>query len=138
DPKPKHEAVKEAKLLVKGEKETNQLFKARNVGNALLGKTNALLKSHKTKTLSIDGEGKYKSREYWMALLRQMLVAGLLRKDIESYGVIRLSDKSEDFLKNGKSFMMSEDHQFEEEEKDQFIGRSGAVADEVLMRMLKD
>ncbi len=137
-PKPKHEAVKEAKLLVKGVKETNQLFKARNVVNALLGKTNALLKSHKTKTLSIYGEGKYKSREYWMALLRQMLVAGLLRKDIESYGVIRLSDKSEDFLKNGKSFMMSEDHQFEEEEKDQFIGRSGAVADEVLMRMLKD
>lgn len=138
-PKPKREALKEAKLLVEAVKETNQLFKARNLVNTLLGKTNAILKSHKSKALSVYGKGKYKGREYWMALLRQMLVAGLLCKDIESYGVIRLSEKSEDFLKNGKSFMMSEDHQFEEEGKDQIVGQSsGAVADEVLMKMLKD
>lgn len=138
-PKPKHEAKEEVKLLIEAVRDTSQLFKARDVVSALLGKPNALIKSHKTNKLSIYGKGKYKEREYWMALLRQMLVAGLLRKDIESYGVIRLTDKSEVFLKHPTSFMMSEDHLYSEEENDISDGqKSGGTTDKLLMQMLKD
>ena len=77
-----------------------------------------------------------------MALLRQVLVSGFLKKDIETYGVIKLQDEGSAFIKKPVSFMMTEDHIFEGEQEDGSIitaekGR-GAVADTVLMSMLKD
>src|SRR5699024_11944362 len=68
----------------------------------------SILKSHKTSELPVFGKGKDKDRSYWNALLRQVTVAGLLRKDIESYGVIRLTDEGEAFMKNPTS--RSEEH----------------------------
>src|SRR5699024_7106451 len=119
-------------------KETRQLYKAREVVNTLIGKSNALLKSHKTTKLPIFGEGKDYDRNYWMALLRQVLVSGLLRKDIETYGVIKLTETGEAYLQNPSSFMMTEDHIYENEDDGIIgIGKSGGVADQKLMKMLK-
>jgi ATP-dependent DNA helicase RecQ len=76
-----------------------------------------------------------------MALIRQVLVAGLLKKDIETYGVLRLTDEGRSFIKTPKSFMMAEDHVYDEVSDDSIVTNaksSGAVADENLMRMLKD
>jgi len=76
-----------------------------------------------------------------MALIRQVLVAGLLKKDIETYGVLRLSDEGKAFIASPKSFMMTEDHVFDESDDESIITASkgeGAVADDVLMGMLKD
>src|SRR5690606_41108949 len=87
------------------------------------------------------GVGKDKDKRYWMALIRQVLVAGLLKKDIETYGVLRLMDSGREFLKSPTSFMMSEDHVFDENTDDHIITASegdGAVADVQLMAMLKD
>jgi ATP-dependent DNA helicase RecQ len=75
-------------------------------------------------------------------LLRQLLVAGYLKKDIETYGVIKLNDKGRAFIKNPESFMMTEDHVFDSDQEDGNIITSsknvGHSADEVLMDMLKD
>src|SRR5699024_9504362 len=69
----------------------------------------------------------------------QVLVAGLLHKDIETYGVIKITEAGEEFLNQPTSFMMTEDHQYTAE-ADGIIGaaKSGAVADPKLMKMLKD
>ena len=66
--------------------------------------------------LDVFGKGKLKDSNHWMALLRQSLVANYLRKDIESYGVIKITKKGRDFLNSPISFMMSSDHIYEENE----------------------
>ena len=107
----------------------------------IIGKSNALISSHKTDTQPFFGVGKDKEDRYWMALIRQVIVAGLLKKDIETYGVLRLSDAGQDFLKSPQSFMMAEDHVYDDEASDGIVTDSkggGAVADEKLMSMLKD
>ncbi len=75
-----------------------------------------------------------------MALLRQILVAGFLRKDIETYGVVKLNPAGIDFIKNPVSFMMTEDHSFKQANDDtiEVAQKSGGVvADEILFRLLK-
>ena len=141
-PKKQHEAQDEVKMLLEIIDSTNEKYKSKDLVNVIIGKENALINSHKTNELAFFGKGKAKDNKYWMALLRQVLVAGFLRKDIETYGVIKLTDEGRDFAKNPVSFMMTEDHLFAGEQEDGSIitaaKGSGAVADEVLMGMLKD
>lgn len=76
-----------------------------------------------------------------MALIRQVLVAGLLRKDIESYGVLKVKEEGKYFLEKPSSFMMTEDHVFDHTQDDSIITNArggGLAADEDLMKMLKD
>ncbi|RSK40480.1 DNA helicase RecQ [Mangrovimonas spongiae] len=140
-PKKQHEAQNDVQLLLDVVAKTNQKYKAKDLVNVLVGKGNALIKSHKTDDQPFFGKGNYKEKSYWMALVRQVLVAGYLKKDIETYGVIKLTQKGQDFIKTPQSFMMTEDHDFSETSDGQIITASkggGAVADETLMRMLKD
>src|SRR5690606_9816835 len=96
-PKKKQEAKEEVELLLRTVKETKQLYKSKEVVNTLVGKSNAVIKSHRTDEHELFGKGAGKDSKYWMALLRQTLVAGLLKKDIETYGVVKLTPKGEDF-----------------------------------------
>ncbi|WP_298236956.1 ATP-dependent DNA helicase RecQ [uncultured Algibacter sp.] len=141
-PKKQHEAKDELKILLETINNTNEKYKSKDLVNVIVGKENALINSHKTNEQSFFGKGKNKDNKYWMALLRQVLVAGYLRKDIETYGVIKLHDSGRDFIAKPKSFMMTEDHIFEGAQEDGSIITAekggGAVADEVLMGMLKD
>ncbi|NCP60472.1 MAG: ATP-dependent DNA helicase RecQ [Flavobacteriales bacterium] len=141
-PKIQKEAKDEAKLLMEVIKNTNEKYKSKDLVNVIIGKENALIKSHKTTEQAFYGKGQHHDNKYWMALLRQALVAGYLKKDIETYGVIKLDKTGLDFIKNPKSFMMTEDHTFDSDQEDPNIITSskggGASADEVLMGMLKD
>lgn len=92
-PKKKHEAQEDVVTLLKVIQNTKEIYKGKEVVNTLLGKVNALIKSHRTDEQPFFGIGKSKDDKYWMALLRQVLVAGLLKKDIETYGVLFLSRK---------------------------------------------
>ena len=141
NPKKKVEAKDQVVQLLQTIKDTKQTYKAQNLVNILIGKENALIKSHKTHLQPFFGNGKSKDDKYWMALIRQTLVAGLLRKDIESYGVIKLTDSGLAFLKSPESFMMTEDHDFGDANDGNIVTASkgsGAVADQQLMNMLKD
>lgn len=140
NPKSKQEAQKDVELLLNTIKETNQLYKAKDVVNTMVGKANAIILSHKTDEHRLFGKGKDKDSKYWMALIRQVLVAGMLKKDIETYGVVKLTSKGEDFIKNPSSFMMTKDHIFDSttEAVVTTTKASGAVIDEQLVRMLKD
>ena len=75
-----------------------------------------------------------------MALLRQVLVAGYLHKDIETYGIVKISEKGLNFIKNPVSFEMSEDHEYSESEDEAIVtaAKSSGTADEVLMKMLQE
>ena len=140
NPKKKHEAQDEVELLLRTVKETKQLYKSKEVVNTLVGKSNAVIKSHKTDEHPLFGKGSGRESSYWMALLRQVLVSGLLRKDIETYGVVKITRKGEDFLENPVSFMMTEDHIFDAEGADSIVSASkgGGGMDDRLVKMLKD
>jgi len=140
NPKKKKEAQNDVKLLLEVVKKTNQEYKAKEIINTLIGKENALLNSHKTHKMDIFGVGAEKTDKHWMALIRQTLVAGLLKKEIEQYGVLKLSEAGEQFMKHPHSFMMTEDHVYDMMEDDSINGLSkpGGATDEVLMGLLKD
>ncbi len=140
NPKSKVEAQDQVVTLLKVVRDTKQLFKSKEVIFALVGKINAIIKAQKIDTQSYFGSGSKQDDKYWMALIRQVLVDGLLYKDIETYGVLKLTPKGEAFIKKPTSFLMSEDHEYNEEEDEAIVtaAKSTGVADEVLMSMLRD
>jgi len=140
-PKKQVEAKDEVKILLEVVSKTNESYKSKDLVNIIIGKENALIKSHKTDTQPFFGIGNNKSDKFWMALIRQVLVVGLLKKDIETYGVLKVKDAGRSFLENPLSFMMTEDHVFDQESDDSIITNTkggGVAADENLMIMLKD
>ncbi|QLE00238.1 DNA helicase RecQ [Galbibacter sp. BG1] len=140
-PKKKHEAKEDVVKLLKIIKDTKEKYKAKEIVNTLVGKVNALIKSHKTDERPFFGTGTDHDAAYWMALIRQVLVTGMMHKEIEQYGVLHLTDKGKEYLKNPTSFLMTEDHTYEDANDDTIVtaGKTGgAVADEQLLKMLKD
>ena len=140
-PKKQSEAINEVKTLINVVSKTNEMYKAKDLVKVLIGMSNALISSHRTDAIPEFGIGKYKDDKFWTALIRQVLVGGLLRKDIETYGVLKVTEKGRSYLEKPSSFMMSEDHFFETGASDGIIVASksgGGSADEMLVKMLKD
>ncbi|NRD20529.1 DNA helicase RecQ [Winogradskyella eckloniae] len=140
-PKKQVEAKDEVKVLLETVQKTNEKYKSKDLVQVLVGNANALITSHKTDTQDFFGIGKDKDKRFWMALIRQVLVAGYLKKDIETYGVLRLSEAGASFISKPQSFLMAEDHVFDEETNDNIVSNAkggGVTADEKLMKMLKD
>lgn len=140
NPKTKIEAQNQVVILLKMVRDTKQIFKSKELIFALVGKVNAVIKAQKIDVQPYFGAGNKFDEKYWMALVRQVLVDGLLAKDIESYGVLKLNSKGEAYINNPTSFMMSEDHEYNEVEDDAIVtaAKSTGVSDEALMSILKD
>ena len=140
NPKKKHEAKEDVVKLLSVVKQTLQKYKSKDVVNALVGKENALLTSHKTHLQPFFGIGKDRTAAYWMALIRQVLVVYFIKKEIEQYGVVKLTDKGLIYMDKPSSFLMTEDHSYSEENDNTIIinaKSSGVVTDAVLVSLLK-
>jgi len=141
NPKKKFEAKENVVKLLSVVRDTNDKYKPKDIVNAIIGKENALLNSHKTNLKPFFGCGKDKDFSYWMALLRQVLVVNFIRKEIEQYGVVKLTKIGENFLSSPTSFMMTEDHIYSQEATEDIItneASTGVSADEKLVKFLKD
>ena len=140
NPKDKEEAKDNVVKLLKVVQGTSEKFKSKEIVNTLRGKMNAIITSHKTNEKVFFAIGSDKDKSYWMALVRQTLVAGLLKKEIEQYGVLHLTENGKKFLKNPVSFMMTKDHVYNAENDNAIVGaaKSGGIADERLLKQLKD
>jgi ATP-dependent DNA helicase RecQ len=141
NPKAKHEAKENVEKLLSVIKDTLQKYKPKEVVNTLVGKENALLTSHKTHKQPFFGIGKDQSPSYWMALIRQVLVVNYIRKEIEQYGVLKLTPIGLKYIENPISFLMTEDHSYHEGDDNSIIVNtksSGGVADQKLIKILKD
>jgi len=136
-PKKTIEAKADVLKILKTVEETEELYKIKELVNILLGQSNAIIKSHKTDESDVFGLGKDKSKSFWTALIRQVLVNGYLHKEIESYGVIKLTDKAKEYIKNPTSFMMAEDHDYSDDKPTQGTNKGGG-SDPKLLKMLKD
>ena len=140
NPKTKVEAQDQVVKLLEVVRDTKHLYKSKEIIYTLIGRVNAMIKAYRTDTQPFFGSGKNFEERYWMALIRQVLVDGLLSKDIETYGVVKVTQKGLDYIKNPVSFMMSEDHEYNEIEDEAIVtaAKSTGTADEVLMSMLRD
>ena len=140
NPKAKVEAKEQVVKLLEVVRDTKHLYKSKEVIFTLIGRVNAVIKAHRTDSQSFFGCGVDHDDKYWMALLRQVLVEGMLSKDIETYGVVKITTKGLNFIKKPHSFLMSEDHEYNQTEDLAIViaAKSVGVADEVLMGMLRD
>lgn len=140
NPKTKVEAKDEVQLLLKVVRDTKQLYKTKEIVYTLVGKVNASIKAYKTDGIKVFGAGSYKDDRFWTALIRQVLVEGLLVKDIESYGVLRMQPKGLEYLENPTSFMMTEDHEYSDDATGYQPShiKNFNVIDQVLIDILKD
>ena len=110
NPRVKEEAKDELSLLINVINETKEKYKSKEILKILVGKSNALIVSHKTDKKSFFGKGNHKEESYWMSLIRQSVIYGYLKKEIETYGLIRITDKAKQFLKSPTSFLMTLDN----------------------------
>ncbi len=140
NPKPQVEAKNQVVKLIEVVRDTKHLYKSKEIIFTLIGRINAMIKAHRTDEQKFFGSGIKFEEKYWMALIRQILVAGFLSKDIETYGILKVTQKGLDFLENPSSFMMSEDHEYNESEDEAIVTASKVtgIADEILMGMLRD
>jgi len=136
-PKKQIEAKDELKLLIDTVNETRELFKSKELVKTLIGESNAIINSHKTSELGIFGKGKDKRASFWMALIRQAIVAKFLSKEIETYGVVKITEKGREFNKSPSSFLMTEDHDFAAHRNALSSNKNDTVADENLLKLLK-
>ena len=138
NPKEKQEAKDDVLKLLRTVKETSEKFKSKEIVKTITGQVNALVSSHKANEKSVFGIGSDQTENHWMALIRQVLVAGLLKKEIELYGILQVTKKGNKFLEKPTSFMMTKDHEYSKERDEAIVSASkGGVSDVKLLKILK-
>ena len=114
-------------------------FKTEYIINMLVGNETSEIQSYKHNELEIFGSGQDEDEKIWNAVIRQALIAGYLEKDIENYGLLKITPKGKEFMKKPVSFKITEDHEFEEEEEEIPVrGGASCAVDPVLYSMMKD
>ena len=115
-------------------------FKSDYIINVILGKETADIIAHEHDELETFGTGAGDDEKTWNAVVRQALIAGYVEKDVENYGLIKITAAGKKYLKNPKSFKIVEDRDFDEEENEDVPMRGGGtvVVDPALFSMLKD
>ncbi|MBE0663034.1 MAG: DNA helicase RecQ [Bacteroidales bacterium] len=140
-PKSKFEAKDYVVTVLDAVLEVKQLFKAKHIINILTGKNTATLKNFKHHMLDSFGKGMEKDEKFWNAIIRQMLIERLLIKDIENYGLLKISSDGNKFLKKPVSIMLTLDHDYESSEDEDFFAGAGSktsTTDKTLFSLLKD
>ncbi len=143
NPKERFDGQEEMKLVLEAVLSVKQLFKTKHIGELLVGKKSGDIKNAKHDTNEFFGSGDEHDEKYWNAVIRQALVHNLLAKDIESYGILKLTKEGKDFIKKPYPIMLVREADFENEDEDDFDdvklgGMKGSGTDTTLFAMLKD
>ncbi len=141
NPREKIEGKEYVQMLLKAVTALDETQKAKHICSFLAGKNTDDIKSYKHDLLPEFGVGKDKDEHFWNAVLRQATVFGLLSKDIETFGVLSITEKGRAFIETPESFTLLKEHDFSNTDDDDTIIQSnskGAAFDEVLYQMLID
>lgn len=141
-PKEKVEAKEDVVKAMKVIKKLDERFATDYVVNILVGRLTPQINMYRHGGIPEFAIGNDQPDHYWNSLIRQMLLEGLLEKDIEEYGVLKLSAKGEKFAKKPASFKIVLNNQFEDANEDDEEGGAEAATsgstDEKLFEMLKE
>jgi len=148
NPKPQFDGRDDMVLVIQLILSLPEHFKIGHLANILAGISNSIIKSYKHDKLPFFGKGGGHSFQFWCTVIHQGLIIHLLDKEIETYGLINVTKKGEEFLKAPYELMLVEDRKFSskeggDEDEDEEFNASSAVArggggDPVLLSMLKD
>ncbi len=142
NPKEQIEAKDDIVIALKAILEVNEKYKGDHIANILIGNKTAAIKSFKHYNLKSFGSGKEHDERFWNAVFRQSMVTGIINKDIENYGLLKVTEKGHEFLAKPQSFMLVKNHEYEEEGDSNTSGggapSGGASGDPQLFSMLKD
>ena len=143
-PKKQFDGREEMALVIELIQALPERFKMEHLSNILVGEMNSIIKSYHHDRLELFGAGKEHTARFWNAVIHQGLIAKLLFKDIEAYGLLSVTDEGKAFLENPYQLMLTEDREFvegDDDDDDSPIGaggRNGGGGDEQLLSMLKD
>jgi len=118
--------------------EVKEKFKADYVIDVITGKNSSAIKSYGHESLDVFGCGSDKEVNFWKAVLRHALIAGLIDKDIENYGLLKISEKGQEYMKHPYPIMITENHNYDEMEEETRSAGGTASMDPTLFAMLKD
>ncbi len=144
NPREKFNGQDEVEILLDAIVETKEKHKGKYLISIIIGEPTSEVRTYKHDKLEIFGKGSERSDKFWGACIRQCVVGGLIRKEIESYGTLHLTQKGKEFLEKPFAFELLKEHNYEGDdsgEDDDIItsqGGSVAAADEVLFSLLKD
>lgn len=142
NPKEKEEAKEGAVTVLKVIKALNESFPVEYTILILTGRATPQVQMFRHDGLDVFASGNDKEPYYWNSLIRQMLLEGLIAKDIEDYGLLKLTKKGEAFLKKPTSFKIALNNLFEDanadDEEGETAAASGGAADEKLLERLKE
>jgi ATP-dependent DNA helicase RecQ len=143
NPREQVEGMDEVALLLETILETKSQYKGKYLIQLLMGEENTEVRNYRHNQLEIFGKGAEKSDKFWAAVIRQTIVAGLVRKEIEQYGVLHVTEAGHKFLEKPYSFLVLKEHNYEgdgTDDDDEIItaGKGGGGTDEALFTMLKD
>jgi ATP-dependent DNA helicase RecQ len=143
NPKVKFDGQEDIKLVIEAVIALKQQYKSKHISELLSGKKSGDIKSAKHDNNEFFGAGEDQDERYWNAVIRQALIHNLLNKDIENYGILKVSKEGKDYLKKSYTIMLAKDHDYENPEDDDFeaaksTGPKGSGTDTTLFSMLKD
>ena len=141
NPKEKIRGKEYVKLALDCVKSVNGKHKVKYFANILVGKNNAEIKTYKGNESPFFNSGGEEDEHFWHAVFRQIVVLGFVRKEIESYGTLILTEKGKDFINNPKEIDLIKEHDFSDtDDKDIILNQKGGggALDEKLFKMLKD
>ena len=140
NPKEIIEGKDEVVLALEAIVEVKEKYKAEHIADILVGKSTAAIKSFHHDELESFGSGDEHDEHFWNAVFRQAMVAGLITKDIENYGLLKMTPEGHEFLQNPRPFQLVKNHRYEDEEDDSESGAptGGTGGDPELFNMLKD
>ncbi|HNZ42872.1 MAG: DNA helicase RecQ [Bacteroidales bacterium] len=139
-PKTKFDGTAYVETVLEAVVETKEQCKGAHLVNVLVGKVSAQVKSFKHHKLNVFGKGADHDEKFWTAVIRQTIVNGLLSKDIENYGILKITEEGEKFLDEPETIMLTQDHDYDTPEEDEFFAGGGktSTADKTLFTLLKD
>lgn len=141
-PKTQIEAMDELQTLLETVQAIKEKHNPEHTVNVLIGKSENEVKKYGHDKLDVFGDGNEQEPKFWMSVIRQALLAGFLFKDIDNYGLLKLTQKGKDFIDKPHSFKVTQDHDYEtvdvDDDDDSGAVGGGTAADENLFAMLKD
>lgn len=137
-PKVKIDATKETVIVLRAVKALKEDFRSDYVIDFVKGRDTDDIKDHKHDLLPEFGEGEDCDIKIWNPVIRQSIIAGFLKKDVENYGVLKITKGGLDFINNPYTFMVVKDAEFSEDDDDEVGERQTAALDPELFAMLQD
>ena len=140
NPKKMVEVSQELKLFLEVIQSSNEKLKLKDLVNVLIGKHSVIIKSYSIHNEDFFGAGKDKGDNFWRSIGRQATINGYCEKEIESYGILKLTDEGLAYIKNPVPFEMAEDHDYSDlmEKADTLIKAGSGALDETLLGYLKE